>query len=139
MQPLLKKHAEKVRYGFVGLFNTLLDFGILFILVHLGLDKIPSNYISTFVAFIFSFFINKSFTFKSKSGNIKKQFTLFFIVTLFGLWVLQPLVITSVTALINPLHLNTSLVLLIAKIIATGVSLVWNYFFYSRYVFKKEQ
>ena len=135
---LLKKHAEKIRFAIVGGANTALDFLLLFILVATGLDRIPANYISTSVAFIFSFFVNKSFTFKNKGGNVKKQFALFIAVTIFGLWVIQPIVILGVSAALAPLALNESLVLFIAKLVATVASLIWNYLFYSRLVFKKE-
>jgi putative flippase GtrA len=135
---LAKKHAEKIKYIIVGLANTAIDFGILFLLVHFGVDKIIANYISTSIALIFSFFVNRSFTFKSTSDNKKKQFLLFIVVTLFGLWVLQPIVITLVSHIISSLF-SSALVLFIAKVIATGVSLVWNYIFYSRIVFKKAE
>jgi putative flippase GtrA len=135
---LAKKHAEKIKYIIVGLANTAIDFGILFLLVHFGVDKIIANYISTSIALIFIFFVNRSFTFKSTSDNKKKQFLLFIVVTLFGLWVLQPIVITLVSHIISSLF-SSALVLFIAKVIATGVSLDWNYIFYSRIVFKKAE
>lgn len=138
MQELIKKHAEKLRFGIVGIANTALDFAILFLLVGLGLDRIPSNFISTAIAFIFSFFVNKSFTFKSTGGNVKKQFALFIIITIISLWVIQPIVIVIVSWLLGPVGLNSAIVLLIAKLLATVASLVWNYIFYSRFVFKKE-
>lgn len=138
MRNLAIKHAEKLRYGVVGVSNTILDFSILFLLVNLGLDKIIANYISTFTAFIFSFFLNKSYTFKSVSGNAKKQFGLFFIVTLFGLWVIQPVVIYSMSLIFSETGLQDGTVLLISKLTATIASLIWNYLFYSRIVFKKE-
>ena len=134
---LVKKHAEKIRFGIVGIANTGLDFIVLFALVALGLDKIPANYISTGTAFIFSFFVNKSFTFKSKGGNVKKQFLLFIIITIIGLWVIQPLIITGVSALLVNTGWASAVTLFIAKIIATVASLIWNYIFYSRLVFKK--
>lgn len=121
----------------VGGANTVLDFGILFILVSFGLDKLVANFISTSTAFLFSFFLNKSFTFRSKSGNAKKQFALFLVITLFGLWVIQPIIITAVSRGIGGLHLSAPVVLLIGKLLATVVTLVWNYVLYSRYVFKK--
>lgn len=139
MQNLVKKHAEKLRFGLVGIANTALDFAILFILVGLGLNSIASNYVSTAIAFIFSFFVNKSFTFKSTVGNVKKQFALFIIITIFSLWVIQPIVIVAATWLMSGLGLNESIVLFVAKILATGASLVWNYVFYSRFVFKKKE
>jgi len=134
---LLKKHAEKIRFGIVGIANTALDFALLFLLVALGLDKIPANYVSTGISFIFSFFVNKSFTFKSKSGNVKKQFALFIIITIIGLWVIQPLIITGVSALLVNTGWASAIILFVAKIIATFASLIWNYLFYSRLVFKK--
>lgn len=136
MEPL-KKHAEKIRFGIVGIANTALDFLILFLLVGLGLDKIPANYLSTGASLVFSFFVNKSFTFKATSDNAKKQFALFIVVTIIGLWIIQPLIITAVTALLAGTDWNTGLVLFTAKIIATVASLIWNYIFYSRLVFKK--
>lgn len=137
MRQLVLRHADKFRFTLVGSFNTLLDFGILFLLVSFGVDKIVGNFFSTSIAFIFSFFANKSFTFQSKGGNIKRQFILFLIITFFGLWVLQPIVIMIVSSSISSLHLNPSAVLLISKFGATLVSLVWNYILYSRFVFKK--
>lgn len=136
---LLRRHAEKLRFGLVGVANTSLDFAILFILVGLGLDKLPSNFISTSIAFIFSFFVNKSFTFKSKEGNVKKQFGLFIVVTIIGLWVLQPLIITGVSWLLGGSGWADSYILFIAKVVATVGSLIWNYLFYSRLVFKSKE
>ena len=137
MKQLALKHAEKLRFALVGGFNTALDFGLLFLFVALGLDKISSNFLSTSIAFVFSFFANKSFTFKSKGGNAKREFIAFMVVTLIGLWILQPLVILAVSAAITPLQLTEPIVLFIAKLIATVVSLIWNYLLYSRFVFKK--
>lgn len=137
MKDLLAQHAEKFRFALVGGFNTALDFGILFGLTAFGVDKIVANYISTSVSFIFSFFANKTFTFKVKSGNARREFISFILVTLFGLWVLQPLVITAVTQLLATTALDDTAILLIAKLLATIVSLIWNYVLYSRVVFKK--
>ena len=138
MKDLLAQHAEKFRFALVGGFNTALDFGILFGLTALGVDKIVANYISTSISFIFSFFANKTFTFKAKSGNAKREFISFVIVTLIGLWVLQPLIITAVSRLLATTALNDTTILLIAKLLATIVSLIWNYVFYSRVVFKQK-
>lgn len=134
----MKQHAEKFRFALVGGFNTALDFGILLLFVALGGDKIVGNYLSTTVAFIFSFFANKTFTFKAKTGDARREFISFTVVTLFGLWILQPLVILGVSAALAPLTLAEPVVLMVAKLIATVVSLIWNYFMYSRFVFKKD-
>lgn len=137
MKDLLAQHAEKFRFALVGGFNTALDFGILFGLTALGVDKIVANYISTSTSFIFSFFANKTFTFKAKNGNARREFISFILVTLFGLWVLQPLIIAAVTQLLTTTALDDTTALLMAKLLATIVSLIWNYILYSRVVFKK--
>ena len=138
MQNLLKKHAEKLRFGLVGGANTAIDFGILFGLVFLGVDKLVANFFSTGVAFVFSFFVNKSFTFKSIGGNTKKQFGLFLVITLFGLWVIQPIIISGTTWVLDETSLNSGVVLLVGKLLATVATLIWNYVLYSRFVFRKE-
>lgn len=133
----LRKHAEKIRFAAVGAANTALDFLLLFIFVGLGIDKIPANYLSTTISFIFSFFVNKSFTFRDNTGHIAKQFVLFVGITIFALWIIQPLVILGVSAALAPLAWSEPVVLFVAKIVATVASLIWNYLFYSRLVFKK--
>lgn len=134
---LIKKHAEKLKFALVGGANTALDFLILFLLVASGLNAITSNYISTGIAFIFSFFVNKSFTFQNKSKKVLKQFAMFIAVTIFGLWVIQPIIIAGFIAATQSLAWESAAVLFIAKIIATLASLVWNYLWYSKVVFKK--
>ena len=136
MEKLLKKHADKLRFGIVGAINTAIDFGVLFILVNLGIPTIISNFASTSTALLFSFFANKKFTFKDTSKNNTSQIIRFFAVTLFGLWIIQPVIIESFRLLVNSWDLNSNLVLLIGKLLATCATLVWNYILYSRLVFK---
>lgn len=121
----------------VGSANTAIDFGLLFLLKSLGLPTITSNIISTATAFVFSFFANKKYTFKTTDTDVKREIILFVVVTLFGLWVLQTVVITGVSILISGLQLSDEVALFFAKICATFVSLGWNYILYSRVVFKK--
>jgi putative flippase GtrA len=137
MASFLEKHGDKLRFAVVGGANTALDFILLFLFVNLGVNKIVANYFSTSISLIFSFFANKSFTFKDKSAHAKKQFGLFLLVTISGLWILQPIIIWSVSAVLESTIQNESVLLFIAKLIATVASLIWNYSLYSRLVFKK--
>jgi len=139
MRNQLIKHAEKLRFALVGSANTVIDFGLLFGLVFLGLDKIAANFISTGTAFVFSYFFNKSYTFKFTGKASKRQFALFLSITIFGLWVLQPIVIYSVSLALGGLGIQNALVLLIAKLLATAVTLVWNYVLYKKYVFRSNK
>jgi putative flippase GtrA len=137
MEKLVRKHAEKIRFAIVGSANTAIDFSILFILVLFGVDKFLGNFISTSIALSFSFFANKKFTFKTngKSGylNILK----FLLITIFGLWVIQPLIIFSIENIMVPTHIDKFIVLFIGKFLATIVTLIWNYLLYRKFVFTK--
>lgn len=126
------------RFAIVGTINTAIDFGLLFLLTFLGLPKIAANTVSTGSAFVFSFFANKKYTFKSTNKNIKYEIISFIIITLFGLWVLQNGIIWLITPLIKNIISQEQLALFAAKLLATAVSLVWNYCLYDKVVFKKE-
>jgi putative flippase GtrA len=138
IKKLIKKHADKLRFAIVGGLNTLIDFVILFGLVALGLPTIASNFISTSAALTFSFFANKSFTFKDSSATSKKRFAYFLVITLFGLWVIQPIIIEGTRLLLVPQPLDKRVVLLVGKLLATCATLVWNYLLYRKFVYKKQ-
>ena len=123
----------------VGGLNTLIDFGILFTLVALGLPAIASNFVSTSAAMVFSFFVNKSYTFKDNKKSTGKHVVYFLIITIFGMWVIQPVIIESVTLLLQPLLKTSFLVLFIGKGLATAASLTWNYLMYRKFVFVKSK
>jgi len=139
MKVNVKNSDQKARFLVVGGANTVIDFGLLFLLKTLGLPIVVANIFSTSVAFCVSFFANKKYTFKTTGTDIRREIFLFVIVTLFGLWVLQSLVIQAVTPLISGFGLPAFAVLLITKLLATSVSLTWNYILYSRVVFKMEE
>jgi putative flippase GtrA len=120
----------------VGGANTLIDVGILFALTAIGLPVGIANIISTSCAFVFSFIANKQYTFKSR-GNVAREMVMFIVVTLFGLWVLQALVISLALPVCSTIAGSATIGLLAAKLLATVVSLVWNYLLYSTIVFKK--
>lgn len=133
----IKNNPQLLRFGIVGGANTALDFGLLFVFKALGVPVEVANIISTGLAFAFSFFANKKYTFKTTDTNVVREMVLFVIVTLTGLWGLQTIIITVAH---NPLTLvigNSDVALLVAKLLATIASLTWNYLFYSKLVFKK--
>ena len=127
--------GKLLRFALVGGINTAIDIGLLFGLTALGVPKLAANTVSTGLAFIFSFFANKSYTFRAQ-GNVRRQLVLFVIITLAGLWGLQNAVIFCTSPILTSVIHTEPLVLLLAKIIATGASLVWNYCLYDRVVFR---
>ena len=130
---ILRNKQQKLRFGFVGVINTIVDFGLLFTLRYLGLPSVTANFVSTSVAFTLSFGLNKNVVFRAKGSDIRREVTLFIITTLFELWVLQTIVITVVD-LVAP---TSSISLFVSKVLATIVTICWNYVMYSRVVFKK--
>lgn len=141
MKLLLQKHATKLRFGLIGGINTTIDIGLLFIFANaFGVPEILANIFSTSSAFIFSFFANKTFTFKSHGKkNIVHEMVLFTIITLFGLWVIQGILLYLLVPVIENIGLNKDLSLLVAKLIATVASLTWNYILYSKIVFRVQE
>jgi putative flippase GtrA len=153
VKKLINKFGEQIRFIIVGAASTALDWGILFTLVALGLPALAGNFISTSVAMVFSFFTNKSFTFRvEKTG--KKHFIYFIAITIVGMWVIQPIIIQGVTWLFGPILTHNCItnglvgtfepwfksdyiVLFFAKGLATAASLTWNYLMYRKYVFNK--
>lgn len=139
MDQLIKKHADKIRFVIVGGINTAIDFIILFSLFNLlGLPWFFSNIISTSVALCFSFYANKTFTFRHTGKNTKNKIIIFLAITLFGIWGLQTIIIALVKSTLGPFIVNDNIILAIGKIAATCVTLVWNYMMYRRFVFKSE-
>ncbi|MFI5240204.1 MAG: GtrA family protein [Candidatus Saccharimonadia bacterium] len=138
----------------VGAINTAIDFFIYNVLTtktfHLG--RISANFISTTIAMIFSFFANKHLVFGSNGGNLWVQIIGFYLVTAFGVYVLQNIVIYLLSsrykqpaAIVNKLskylhldhYLSTDFVSKnTAKLAATVVSLSWNFILYKKVVFR---
>ena len=128
---------KKLRFGLVGVLNTLVDVVAYGVLVATGLNFYIANIISTTLGMVCSFSLNRSFTFRATSGNRLRQIGLFLVVTLFGLWVIQPAVIYLTTGLANAAFgfLPDHLLAIVPKGFATVASLVWNYVWYNRVVF----
>lgn len=143
MKNLLKKLKNNQAFWFsvIGGINTALDFIILFVLASFGVKIFIANIFSTGTTFIISFLMNKKITFKSVSNNKKeliREMVLFILVTLFGLWVIQNIVISTAMPIFENLLKNKRISLLLSKLIATIFSLIWNFILYKKVVFKNK-
>lgn len=135
------KH-EKVRFVLVGTINTIIDFGILSILsIWFGIALLVANVISTSCALSVSYLLNKKAVFGDRAAHSSQQVVLFIVVTLSGLWILQTGVIVLVGWVLSGLlgQVQPVVLLFAGKVVATVASLTWNYIWYSRVVFRKEQ
>jgi putative flippase GtrA len=146
--------AQVGKFGIVGILNTAIDFGIFNALSgsRLKVAKVPANICSTTVAMVFSFFANRDAVFHAGTGNPFTQALLFFLITGFGLYVLQTGVLYLLmyrwewpTNLVDRLlklsnrTQNAAVDLVLrnsAKAAGTVVSLIWNFFMYKYVVFR---
>lgn len=132
------------KFVIVGGINTGIDFLVLNILMNLtgiesGSELFFLNSISFSVAVINSYFMNKYWTFQDKTKMEQEpiKFSAFFIISVIGLLV-NGLILTSITTYISaPFEISSKLWANIAKLFATGFSMVWNFVGYKLFVFKK--
>ena len=87
-----------------------------------------------------SFFMNKKWTFDSKSKDYARQVVLFIVFTLIGLWVIQNGIIWLLFNFAPHFGLSDLVFMNLAKVFASVFSLTWNYLTYEKFVFtdKKE-
>jgi putative flippase GtrA len=142
---------QVVRFIVIGIANTLIDFGILNVLVFaFSFNKILANSISTIIAMIVSYILNYRVVFRHDTQGHVKKIIIFIVITAFGLLVLQNLVIYVFVHWITfPGNIGTTIIhaigfsqlsrqfigLNIAKALASAASMVWNYIMYKKFVF----
>lgn len=129
--------VKLIRFAIVGGFNTALDFVLLFLFVYAAhLNEYVGNILSTGICLVISFVLNRTWTFRS-NGNQRRQFVAFLLVTLVGLWGLQTGVIYVIVEALST-WLEGPTLLLVAKLVATVASLIWNFVLYDRLVFRDQ-
>ncbi|HZM63600.1 MAG TPA: GtrA family protein [Candidatus Saccharimonadales bacterium] len=133
----------KVRFAAVGVFNTLFDFGIFnFLLLVFSVAAVPANIVSATSAMIVSYMLNKKVVFRHEGAHTAQRIVLFFAVTIVGIWVIQNLIMVGALGILKEMFdpAPDSFLLWFLQNFAKGVgvigSLAWNYFGYSRLVFR---
>jgi putative flippase GtrA len=131
----------------IGIFNTLFDIALYVIILNISHSIIIANILATSAALIGSYLLNSKLTFKSKKWTAH-TFILFVVVTVFGLWVIQTGAIYGLNHLIHyvPEHdwrklggFEKLAKQLVPKLLATSLTLVWNYIWYNKVIFKPEE
>jgi putative flippase GtrA len=134
-----------VRFCCAGLINTTLDFAMLnFLVFKIHKSIIVANLISVSIGICISYFLNHILVFQHAEFKIG-AFLKFVCITGLSVLCIQ----TAVIHLANPLFRNvlghltsdagvrTAAALNLAKALAVGVGLGWNYFLYHKLVFAK--
>lgn len=138
--PIIKQLAKFVVVGGI---NTGIDFLVLN--VEMFLTNITSgpwmfilNSVSFSVATVNSYFFNKYWTFKDKDATKQTfQFSQFLVISIIGISI-NGAIVYLITSFIPPMfNINPQLWANLAKVAATGVSLIWNFLGYKFIVFKK--
>lgn len=138
---------QAAKFVLVGGLNTLIDFGVLNLLMWLtniykGNLIIGLNAVSFLTAVTNSYLWNKLWTFKEdreaqvEKESVGKEFSQFVVVSLIGIS-LNTAIVYLITTFINPIFgLSPVLWANLAKVIATLISLIWNFLGYKFIVFK---
>lgn len=144
MQNLIIKQA--VKFVLVGGLNTLIDLGVLNLLIFITGIASGAGYsvfkgISFIVAVINSYFLNKLWTFKSNGVvNKSREFSQFFVVSLIGFGINVGVASLVVNVIGNPFNsslLSDKIWANIGAIAATFSGMTWNFIGYKFIVFKK--
>ncbi|RLG89783.1 MAG: hypothetical protein DRO36_07225 [Candidatus Hecatellales archaeon] len=132
-----------VKFAEVGFLNTAVDFGVLnfqswLFGIYSGKGIIAMNAVSFSIAVINSYFWNKHWSFRAGGRVVNpKEFLSFVVVSVIGLFINTSIVygITTHTSIFP--GLGPALVENLAKVIATSLSLIWNFIGMKFLVFKK--
>jgi putative flippase GtrA len=135
--------AQIGKFIAVGLLNTAIDFGVLNLLslltsIYGGSRLIPINIPGFVLAMMNSYVLNKYWTFKATGRRVSSlEIGTFALVSFIGLS-LNTAICVVVTSLWPPaLPITPVLRENIAKVLATGCSLVWNFVGYKYVVFER--
>ncbi|BCX16039.1 MAG: hypothetical protein KatS3mg098_268 [Candidatus Parcubacteria bacterium] len=134
---------QLAKFAAVGSFNTFLDWGIVNLLIFLtgivsGLGFSLFKAISFLIANIGSYFWNKYWTFIDKDKANIQEFGKFFVVSVIGMVLNVVVASLIVNYIAYPSSLSPRQWANVALLVATLVSLVWNFVGYKFFVFEKK-
>lgn len=120
-----------VSFGIIGVINTVVDIGSYTALITAHVPLAAAIFLSTSLGLICSYTLNLRFTFEHQKATTRSAIS-FVTVTLFGLWIIQPAVIFGLTAIFS---LDNTSELVMAKLLGTVVTMIWNFLWYKNRVF----
>jgi putative flippase GtrA len=125
-----KSSAEFVRFGLVGVVNTAIDFGA-FVLLHRLVDLAPlvANTLAFVIAVTNSYFMNRHWTFRQHQRNLSLGHYLHFVAVNTGGLLMGTLAI---------ILLHGMMPVEVAKIIAAGFTLIFNFTASKYFVFRRD-
>jgi len=119
-----------LKFCVVGTIGTAIDFGLLYLLVESAhIWYLLAATISFIVAVINNYIFNKFWTFEDRDKDFLRQFGQFLVVSIIGLG-LNVLILYVLVEFAGMWYI-------LAKVLATGVVLIWNFFANKYWTFKK--
>ena len=119
-----------LKFGVVGILGMAVDFLITWLCKEkLQFDKYISNSIGFIIAASSNYFFNRVWTFQSTNSQVIKEYSSFIVISIVGLGINN--------LIIYLLHEKMKLNFYIAKIIATGIVVLWNFFANYFFTFNK--
>lgn len=119
---------QLVRYLVTGFSSAAIELSLLYIFKDiLKLTVLEANSAAYTIVFWFNFFMNRLWSFKSKS-NLKKQLTMYSLLFVFNLGASDLIMHVLATLL--------GLQYLIAKVFAIGAVVSWNFILYKKIIYK---
>ena len=133
-----------LRFGAVGVLNTLIDFATLNLLlfalgVEGGAPLLLCNAAAFLAASLNSYFLNRRWTFRQTGSASLRQYLYFLALTLGGVAVNSLVLFLLVTSIPRPDGVAPTLWINLAKAAATGASMVWNYLVCHHVVFRTKR
>jgi len=131
-----------IKFSLVGVVNTAIDLGVLNILMFAsgitsGIFYSIFKAISFTAAVINSYFMNKYWTFGAKKGEIEKEFSQFFLISIGGFIINVGSASIVVNLIPNFLRVNPQLWGNVGALVGTFLGLAWNFLGYKFVVFRK--
>lgn len=119
-----------IKFGMVGVLNTLINWGIFYFLNYIGVYYIVSNVIGYTVATINSYLWNSKWVFNYTNERFKTLIK-FVLLNLFGM--------TINTGILFILVEGFKIKKMVAVIIATFIVMIINYFINKLWIFRKKE
>lgn len=139
LRPLILKF---LKFGVVGASGAVIDFGLTaFCKGILGIPELLANAIGFTLAATSNYYLNRIWTWKSKSKDVGVEYAKFFFVSLIGLGLNSLIVFLLKDTSIVPRFVDTTLDwdFWVAKVIATAIVMVWNFLANNFFTFRKKK
>lgn len=132
-----EKYQKIFRFLIVGIGGTLVDFGLLTGLKLLGFTTLLANTISFTGGLINNFYWNSTWTFQdARKTNWRVQFMQYGLISLVGL-AMNNAIVLGFEGVFNKLFGFGEWGYIPAKILATGIVVVWNYWANAKWTFQQ--